>query len=165
MYLTEKTRTLEPYEIEELKRMDDRYGEFRGTQYRQSRNDDWIEIDFGYSPADSIKVSTTIRVDTDTISATVKVLRGSRTLYERSSGGSSLSKYGVLRAVIRNFLQNLSDLLRDAYEESYFICHTSTGNDPMYSDYWELMNLDYLDKRVDRLKKSVARLNRYIDRF
>ena len=165
MYLTEKVRTLQPYEIEDLKKMQGKYGEFRATQYRQSRNNDWIEVNYEYNPQDRVNVRTTVRVDSDEISATLKITVFNKVIYERSSKGTSLSKYGVIDVVVRMFLQNLSDLIRNAYEDSYFMCHISTGNDPMYADYWKLLDEDYLDKQVDRLKKSISRLDRYIDRF
>ena len=165
MYLTEKVRTLQPYEIEDLKKMQGKYGEFRGTQYRQSRDNDWIEVDYEYNPQDRVNVKATVRVDEDSISATLRISVSNKVVYERSSKGTSLGKYGVISVVIRMFLQNLSDLIRNAYEDSYFMCHMSTGNDPMYADYWKLLDEDYLDEQVSRLKKSISRLDGYIDRF
>ena len=166
MYLTEKARTLQPYEIDELKTMKGmKYGEFRGTRYRQSRDNDWIEIDYEYNPQDRVNVKTTVRIDKDTISATLRISVFNKVVYERSSKGTSLSRYGVINVVVRMFLQNLSDLIGNAYDDSYFMCHMSTGNDPMYSDYWKLLDEDYLDSQVSRLKRSIERLNNFIDRF
>ena len=165
MYLTEKVRTLQPYEIKDLETMRGKYGEFRGTQYRQSKNNDWVEVDFEYNPFDRVNVKSTIRVDTDTISATVKITRGNEVVYERRSKGTSLSKYGVLHVVVRMFLTDLYELIDRVYRSSYHMCHISTGNGPMYDDYWKFFDEDYLDKQVDVLKGDLARLNRYIDRF
>ena len=165
MYLTEKARTLQPYEIKDLETMRGKYGEFRGTEYRQSKNNDWVEVDFEYNPQDRVNVKTTVRVDKDTILATLKITVYNKVVYERSSKGTNLSRYGVINVVVRMFLENLSELIRRAYEESYFMCHMSTGNDPMYSDYWKLLDEDYLDEQVGRLKRSIAKLDRYIDRF
>ena len=166
MYLTEKVRIIEPYEINDLKNMNGKYGEFRKLQYRipKDRNDR-IELLFGYSPIDRIDIRVTVTVVSDTLNVAVRILNGSKVLYERSSKELSLNRYGVLHVVIRVFLRNLCELLERVYSDSYFMCHTSTGNSPMYSDYWKLINEDYLDKQVNRLKGSISRLNKYIDQF
>ena len=169
MYLSESSQLLTDNDIASIKRMDGKYGNFRAVEYRTPKNIDekWIEVVFSYSPVDRITINALVDVngEDDDIRIIVRVYNGSRALYERASKGSSLSKYGRLTYVIRSALYDISDLLDRIFSDSYFMCHTSSGQGENLSDYWKLIDEEYLDSQVNRLKKSVDALNSYIDRF
>lgn len=169
MILRERFRrdTLTKSDIEDIKKMSGKYGNFFAMKYHQPKNEDenWIEISFWQSPVNGIDIWVLISIIDDIVKANVKIQSGNKVLFERESKGKSVSSYGVLPVVFRMFLTDLSDLIKYTYSDSYFMCHLSTGDGERLSDYYKLFDEDYLDKQVKRLKDSISYLKKYIDKF